>query len=328
MRSGMVMSIFCLNALAVLADDSEMIFVAEIEAKNAQERSLIAEVIHIDSVSFDRVYAVVNQTDLDAIKNNNAINMISLEILSEDKELDSYYAPFVDPEDFPPADAPFHNYEETFLALRDLERANPNVAHVFSVGKSTENKDIWGIRISIDDQPNPGKKAIVYMGTHHAREHVSTEIPLLFAEEILANYQTDPSIAALLRKIEIYIIPMVNPDGVIYDISGRSYRWWRKNRRNNLNGTYGVDLNRNYSFGWGTGGSSSNPGSDVYKGPAPFSERETQALRDFFIAHRNVTIALSTPFLNSSSFLGEEDIRVSAARMSDCLEKWRRPWRR
>ena len=62
---------------------------------------------------------------------------------------------------------------------------------------------------------------------------------------------------------------------------------WRKNRRYNANGTFGVDLNRNYGYKWGydENGSSSDPSSNVYRGTAPFSEPETQAIRDFCINH-------------------------------------------
>jgi carboxypeptidase T len=293
MRFGMVVStIVFLKAITVLATSDEMIFLAEIEAQNADERSQIAEVIHLDSVSDDRVFSIVNQHDLDALKKNNA-KIISVEALTEARELDAYYAPFVGSLDFPEDDAAFHNFDEAYGALKALEAAHPGVAQVFSVGKSVENRDIWGLRISIDHDLGANKKAIVYMGTHHAREHVSTEIPILFAEEILGRVHTDAAITELLSTIEIYIIPIVNPDGAIHDISGRGYKWWRKNRRQNRDGTFGVDLNRNYGFGWGTGGSSSTPSSDIYKGTAPFSEPETQAIRDFFLAHRNVTIALS-----------------------------------
>lgn len=295
MRFKMVVStILLLKAITVLAvQDNESLVLAEIEATNASERSRIAELIHIDSVTSDRVFSIINQTDLLTLTNNKDIRLISAEAMIEGKELDQYYAPFIGPLDFPREDQAFHTYEETLSALLDLERAHQGVAQVFSVGKSIQDRDIWGIKISIDDQAHPDKKAIVYMGTHHAREHVSTEIPILFAQNLLNRIDTDADIQALLREIEIYIIPIVNPDGAIYDISSTSYKWWRKNRRHNSDSTYGVDLNRNYGFGWGTGGSSSNPGSDIYKGTAPFSEPETRAIKSFFLAHPNVTIALT-----------------------------------
>jgi carboxypeptidase T len=118
-------------------------------------------------------------------------------------------------------------------------------------------------------------------------------MPLMLAEHLLKN-RTTAQIGNLLENRDIWIIPMVNPDGAEYDIATGSYRMWRKNRRNNGGGTFGVDLNRNYGYGWGTGGSSNNPSSDTYMGTAPFSEPETQAIRDFVTSHRdNVSTVIS-----------------------------------
>jgi len=77
-----------------------------------------------------------------------------------------------------------------------------------------------------------------------------------------------------------YIVPSFNPDG--YEYSWTNNRLWRKNRRNNGGGAFGVDINRNFSKGWGlNSGSSGSPSSDTYRGPSAFSERESAALRDF-----------------------------------------------
>lgn len=280
-----------LCSLAAIAEEHAA-FIAEIAASNAKDRSKIARLIHIDSVINDRVFAVVNNHDLQALSRDKTISIISIESLTSTKKSD-YYRPFLDVIDFPDRDTQFHTYDEMVEALTSLEKEFGALAKVSSIGKSIENRDIWAIRISDDSDTQQEKKAIVYMGTHHAREHVSTEIPLMFAEELLNRSVTDVDIQALLKKIEIFIIPMVNPDGALHDIKGKNYKWWRKNRRVNRGGSYGVDLNRNYSYGWGTGGSSSSPTSDVYMGQAPFSEPETQAIRDFFTARTNVTIALS-----------------------------------
>ena len=130
------------------------------------------------------------------------------------------------------------------------------------------------------------------MANHHAREHLSTEVPLLFAQHLLQNRAT-AEIGALLDTRDIWIIPMLNPDGVEYDISTGRYQYWRKNRRNNGDGTFGVDLNRNYGYQWGTGGSSKDTSSDVYMGPTSFSEPETQAFKAFVESLPNTKILLS-----------------------------------
>ena len=89
------------------------------------------------------------------------------------------------------------------------------------------------------------------VGTHHAREHLSTEIPLMMARYLLENYGKDADITRLIEYRDIYIAPLLNVDGMLHDIEGRDYKMWRKNRRVNKGSRHvGVDLNRNYSFGW------------------------------------------------------------------------------
>jgi carboxypeptidase T len=132
------------------------------------------------------------------------------------------------------------------------------------------------------------------MGGHHAREHISVEMPLMLAQNLVRRYRAgDARIVRMIESREISIIPAVNPDGLEFDIAGDRYKMWRKNRRHNGGSSYGVDLNRNYGFMWGTGGSSSSPNSDTYKGPQPFSEPETRAIRDFVLARNNLTTLLS-----------------------------------
>lgn len=69
---------------------------------------------------------------------------------------------------------------------------------------------------------------------------------------------------------------------------------WRKNRRDNLDGTFGIDLNRNYGYNWGFDDDGSSPftGDETYRGTVPFSEPETQIMRDF-VNSRSFRIALN-----------------------------------
>jgi carboxypeptidase T len=120
------------------------------------------------------------------------------------------------------------------------------------------------------------------MGCHHAREWISVDVPFLLAKYLLEHYASDPQVANRVNAAEIWIVPMLNPDGHQYSVT--TDRLWRKNRRNNGDGSYGVDLNRNYGYGWGGPGSSGDTFSEIYRGPAAFSEPETQAARDFLLA--------------------------------------------
>jgi len=198
--------------------------------------------------------------------------------------------------DFPAKDSKFHNYAEMSAALRSMNSRHADISTVQSIGKSIEGRDILAIHINSSEDAlmsgESNKPGLIIMGAHHAREHLSVEIPLMFAKHLLDNRE-NPNIANLLDSRDIWIIPMVNPDGAEYDISTGSYKSWRKNRRKNANGTFGVDLNRNYGFKWGTGGSSKDPSSDVFMGPSPFSEPESTAIRDFVSSHLNAKVLLS-----------------------------------
>ncbi len=270
----------------------ESTFMIELEAKDALTRSKIASYISIDSIIGDRVYSVVNSFDLNNLRTTD-LEILTLEVLNDEK-VSSYFESFfsdvdADPE-FPRGDEAFHTFKEIETELKQLADAHSGIAQVFSIGKSVEGRDIWALRISDGSDTKPG---IAYLGTHHAREHVSTEIPFMFAKELLDRSINDNEIKDLLKNTEIFIIPLVNPDGATFDITNKRYKYWRKNRKANNGGSFGVDLNRNYGYGWGTGGSSSNPRSDIYMGKAPFSEPETQSVKDFFLAHKNITTALT-----------------------------------
>jgi len=100
-------------------------------------------------------------------------------------------------------------------------------------------------------------------------------------------YATNPTVKSILDKVQFYIIPIVNPDGYLYtwNTSPSSARLWRKNRRQNQGGSYGVDLNRNWDDHWGGEGSSGTPTSETYRGTAPFSEPETKVTSAFILAN-------------------------------------------
>lgn len=200
----------------------------------------------------------------------------------------------VDMKDFPSNDSNFHNYTELTQKLNELAAKYKNVAHLSSIGKTVEGRDIWVLRVTTDLATAATKPAVIFMGGHHAREHVSVETPLLLIERFLKDYESgDAQVAALLEHRDIHVIPAVNPDGLEFDVATGSYKYWRKNRKLNPDGVYGVDLNRNYGFMWGTGGSSASTSSDTYKGPTPFSEPETKAIRDYVEANKNISILLS-----------------------------------
>lgn len=199
-----------------------------------------------------------------------------------------------DLKDFPAADSAYHNYQETTDILKGLAAKNPDIASLFSLGKTIEGREIWTLRVNTSARGGApsAKPGAFYMGTHHAREHLATEVPLLFAVWLLDN-RNSPEVKNQIETLDIYITPMLNPDGVEYDIRGGRYRMHRKNARINADKTVGVDLNRNYDSWWCEAGSSTYPGAETYCGTGPFSEPETQAVKKFVEGRKNLKTLMS-----------------------------------
>jgi carboxypeptidase T len=263
---------------AVQKDD---VFWIKIPAKDKYERTKIANLgLAIDYVAEDYVISFGRQYE---IKQLEAAGFSMQTFKYDSKSMD-----------FPADDADFHNYAELKEAIRKMQASHPEIVTSEVIGKSIEGRDIIAISITSDIKNASTKPAILFLGSHHAREHLSTEVPLMLAQHLVTRYaEGDEKIRTLVDSRHIIIVPLVNPDGSEFDISSGSYEMWRKNRRDNGDENFGVDLNRNYDMRWGQGGSSSFTGSEVYMGSAPFSEPETQAIRDFVEGHPNITVLLS-----------------------------------
>lgn len=189
--------------------------------------------------------------------------------------------------------APFAAYPtlaEIVQFINDLATNRPDLCEVFSIGQSLQGRDIWVLHVTGPDDgngPPPGQRpAVFYHGLQHAREWITGPTVLHLADQLVNNYDADPCIRALVDRTDFYLAPCVNPDG--YEYSWTTQRLWRKNRRDNGDGTFGVDLNRNWAFGWGGGGSSGVTDSETYHGTGPFSEPETQALSNFIISRPTI----------------------------------------
>ena len=98
----------------------------------------------------------------------------------------------------------------------------PDLATVFEVGRSFEDRPIYGIRIS---GPGAGKPAIMFNGCHHAREWISVMVPMWIADKLVYEYDSDARIQAVVDQIEFFIIPVVNVDGFVYS---QVERLWRR----------------------------------------------------------------------------------------------------
>jgi hypothetical protein len=206
------------------------------------------------------------------------------------------------------ANGKFHSYDQTVAEFKALAASHPELARYDKLGSSFEGRDIFALKISkdvsIDDASKPD---VLITGCHHAREWISVETPVYIANQLLSGYETDDSIKDLVDHLQIWVVPIMNPDGLNYTQGSPNeqmdgVRLWRKNRRpittGNCSSTVGVDLNRNYKYEWRLEsdspctdycsnrsclnddiGASDEPSSEIYRGPEAESEPEVKAIK-------------------------------------------------
>ena len=163
---------------------------------------------------------------------------------------------------------------ETNATLDALVAAHPGLATKIQYATTGGGRPVWALKISDNVATEEDEPAIFFVAQHHAREVMTPEIALDVADYLLSRYATDPQVAAWVDGLEIFVLPNHNPDGTDYVFTNDTN--WRKNRRPNGDGTFGVDPNRNYPFKWGAcGGSSGLTSDETYRGPSPASEPET-----------------------------------------------------
>lgn len=192
-------------------------------------------------------------------------------------------------------DKGYRTYEQVKRELHQLADKHPQIMNLRSLGKSWEttqgkaDRDIWGVRITGpgDASKRPG---VVFTANLHARELVTVEVAMRLIAMLLEGYEKDPKIKQLVDTRAIYLAPMVNPDGHVQAEKGHN---WRKNTHP-FTGGVGVDLNRNFPFKWDLkgNGSETDPSSEIFKGPAPASEPETQAVKAFISGIPNLKIGM------------------------------------
>jgi len=179
--------------------------------------------------------------------------------------------------------------------LDDLHTQNPQIcAAKVSIGSSIEGRPLWMVKISDNVGVDENEPEVLFDALHHAREPLSMETTVVFMEWLIDNYGVDPDATLIVDERELFFVPCVNPDGYVYNqtTNPNGGGLWRKNRRNNGDGTFGVDLNRNYATMWTApnGGSSPVTSSQTYRGTAPFSEPEVTAVENFAIGRSFVTV--------------------------------------
>jgi hypothetical protein len=183
----------------------------------------------------------------------------------------------------------YYTYAEVVAKLDEMRANYPQLITVRqSIAVGHEGRDVWMVKISDNADSAEPEPSMLITSLTHAREPQGMMTVLFYMFHLLENYGTDLEATYLVDNRQLYFVPVLNPDGYVYNqtINPNGGGMWRKNRRNN-GGTFGVDLNRNYGYRWGFDniGSSGSPSSDTYRGPSAFSEPETAGLRAFHMAN-------------------------------------------
>ena len=180
----------------------------------------------------------------------------------------------------------YHQQDEIFAFYDALQESRPDLVTSRVIGQTIEGRDIPAYTIfggepaDLDDAP-----AVYILTGAHAREWIGPATMAFVADNLVNAHGIDDRITPLVNGVVWHIVPIANPDG--YQHTWDDNRLWRKTRRENGDGTFGVDWNRNFAAGWGGPGSSENTNSETYRGSVPFSEPETQAIRDDVLAQAN-----------------------------------------
>jgi hypothetical protein len=170
--------------------------------------------------------------------------------------------------------------------LYSAARRNPQLVKLEVLGHTGQGREIIAVKLTqgANEVPDGARAAVLFSSTQHAREWISTEVNRRLMNFYIDRWRAnDRAVRKLLQTTELWFILVANPDGYQYTFDHE--RLWRKNLRDNNNDGQtqvgdGVDPNRNFPNHWGYDeeGSSSIQSSDTYRGPAPMSEPETQAM--------------------------------------------------
>jgi len=178
----------------------------------------------------------------------------------------------------------YHPYDNHRQYFDELHTAFPDNSEIVSSGTSYEGRDIFGIHLWGTD--GPGKPAVLWHGTVHAREWITAMVIEYLSLQLVTGYATDELTTYLLDNYDFYIFPFVNPDGFVYTQIQSTNRLWRKNRQPPplaSQSCVGRDINRQWPFMWDANpeGASPDPCSQTYRGESPSDSPENIGLTAF-----------------------------------------------
>ncbi len=226
----------------------------------------------------------------------------------------------------------YREYADYTTEMKDLAEDRPAIVREVTIGNTFEGRPIEGLEIAGDvNATGDGRPVYLNIGAHHAREWPSAELPMEFAIDLVNGYGSSNRITNLLDEVRVIVIPVINVDGFL---ASRSYgyaqsdntagggipdaffdrnAYKRKNCRPtglgdnllpcNARTNSGVDLNRNYGAYWGGSGSSGDTESSSYRGTAPFSEPESEAVHQFTAGLHPTVVITNHTFTDDGKWL-------------------------
>ncbi|XP_028618469.1 carboxypeptidase A5 isoform X2 [Grammomys surdaster] len=183
----------------------------------------------------------------------------------------------------------YHTLDEIYSWIDSFVAEHSNLVSKINIGKSFENRSILVLKFSTG---GPNRTAIWIDTGIHSREWITHATGIWISQKIVNAYGKDHVLKKILNTMDIFIEIVTNPDGFAFTHSMN--RLWRKNKSSQPGIVcIGVDLNRNWKTGFGGNGSTKNPCSETYRGPAPESEPEVAAIVDFITSHGNFKAMIS-----------------------------------
>ncbi|RHW32837.1 hypothetical protein D1B31_21055 [Neobacillus notoginsengisoli] len=207
----------------------------------------------------------------------------------------------------------YRTVTEFYAEMNYLAAKYPELVKLHEYGVSFEGVPLRALEISNNPGGNDGRPATVHQAGNHAREYNTSELAMNLGWHLITKYGEPghEEVTKLLDTTSVWILPMTNPDGVHWDMRN-SPGSWRYNRNNyagtkhNPDGTIigGVDLNRNYAYGWGSiNGSQSVFGQGNFRGGAPLSEPEIMAVSEVLRSNMVVSSLSGHSFPNGNGQL-------------------------
>jgi hypothetical protein len=255
-----------------------------VEIRPPDAAALSARGLDVWETSPDRTLALVSATEADALRaEGRAVTLVRSFPVDRRRAAGASFGT-----------GSYKGYAAIVADLQSVATAHPDLVVLQDLGPSWEtvhglaSRRLIAARVS--NRARTGTKpAVLFLAAYHAREVAAPELALRTLHLFVDGYGRDPLLTYLVDTREIWIVPVVNPDGYARVEAGAE--WWRKNAdqtalcgaspgTNANNAHPGVDLNRNHPYAWNAGGgASTDPCGETYQGPSAASEPETQAIQ-------------------------------------------------